>query len=198
MSYRILPTLTAVFLTFGLYADDSKHAEWNADNLVKTKLCMLCHKKEEVGDQVSVWKEGPHAHAFEALKSDKAKEVAAKMGVDDPTTSGKCLKCHSTAYGFTESRVTEDIALEEGVTCQTCHGPGKDYKSKTKHAKDPEKAKAELGLIEPTEANTCSRCHGSKDNPTHDPTRYKLKDGSTADFDFEQAWEKIKHTGPQK
>ena len=173
-------SLTVVFALFisHVYAS-TQDIEWHADKLVKEKMCTMCHSKDKVGDQVGKWKEGPHAKAFESLKTDKAKEVAAKMGIDDPTTAGQCLKCHSTAYGFTETVQTKMVDVEDGVTCQTCHGPGKDYIRV--HSKDAEKAHKELGLIKPNAQNTCLKCH-NENNPTH-----------TEDFDFDKAWEKIQH-----
>ena len=183
-------------LGFVLNMCHAADAAWDAENLVKSKLCMLCHKKDDVGNQTEAWQKSKHAKAFEVLASEKGKEVAKKAGVADPQTSGKCLKCHTTAYGFTEAAVTEDIEPKEGVTCQACHGPGSKYKSKTKHAKDPETAMKELGLVKITSA-VCERCH-NKNSPTHDPARYKLADGTTAGFDFKQAVEKIKHPVPKK
>src|SRR3989338_8648703 len=93
--------------------------------------CSLCHKKPEQGEQFKIWQETKHAQAFETLKTPEAKEQAAKLGIDDPSTSGKCLKCHSTAYWFSETKVTDVIPIEEGVSCESCHGPGKDYMKKS-------------------------------------------------------------------
>src|SRR3989338_8583672 len=83
--------------------------------------CSMCHKKPEQGEQFKIWQESVHAKAFETLKTPEAKEQGAKLGVDDPSTSGKCLKCHSTAYMFSEAKVTDAIAVEEGVSCESCH-----------------------------------------------------------------------------
>lgn len=177
-------------LSSGLIAGDDAHAALEGKNIIPTKMCMMCHRKADMGDQAGKWKAGPHAKAFDSLKTDEAKAVAAKLGVSDPTTSGKCLRCHSTAYGFTEERVSTKISPQDGVDCQSCHGAGKTYVMK--HKKDPAKAYAEMGLVKPNEANTCSRCH-NKDNPTYNPERYKKADGTTTDFDFEQAYQKIKH-----
>ncbi|OGV70606.1 MAG: hypothetical protein A3K19_06485 [Lentisphaerae bacterium RIFOXYB12_FULL_65_16] len=153
-------------------------AKWDPAQLVSETACKACHTPAKIGNQYGAWKDSAHARAFETLKSDAAKEVAKKAGVDDPTTSGKCLKCHSTAYGFTEASVTKDIPVESGVACQTCHGPAKAWKAK--HNKDAAAAKAD-GMIVPTAENTCLRCH-NKDNPT-----------DKGDFDFAKAAEKIKH-----
>lgn len=159
-------------------------AKWDPADLAKESTCKICHSKADKGDQFGVWQKSKHAKAFEALKSDKAKEVAKKAGVEDPTTSGKCLKCHSTAYGFTEAKVTDKIAVEEGVTCQTCHGPGDKYKTKGKHDQGIELAKKN-GMLVP-DANTCARCH-NKDNPT-DP----------GNFNFDEKKKEIAHPRPAK
>lgn len=175
-------------LMAGAWAQEAD-IDWDGDKLVKNKMCSMCHGKAQVGDQVSVWEEGPHAKAFETLKTDKAKEVAAKLGIDDPATSGECLQCHSTAYGFTKEKISDAVDVEEGVSCQSCHGPGKDYVRT--HRKDVEKAIAEQGLMKGTEA-TCKMCHNDN-NPTQNPEQYTLPDGTKVAFDFEQAYEKIKH-----
>ena len=150
---------------------------WDASKLVSEKACAACHGVK-LGDQAGIWAKGPHANAFKALASDKAKEAAKAAGVEDAQQSGKCLKCHSTAYGFTETKASAELAVEDGVTCQSCHGPAKDYK--LKHSKDLAAAKATLGLIVPT-AETCQKCH-NKENPTQ-----------KAEFDFAQAKAKIAH-----
>ena len=169
---------------------------WDADKLISNKLCEICHKKPESGDQFSIWTKGPHAHAFERLASDEAKKVAAKLGIADPQKSGRCLSCHSTAYGFTEKVVSKKVKVEDGVSCQSCHGPGADYKSKDKHGKNPAEAYAKLGLIKSTE-QSCRKCHNAS-SPTHDMTRYTKADGTKTDFDFVQALKKIAHPKPKK
>ena len=66
----------------------------------------MCHKKDEVGKQYKIWQDSKHAKAFETLGTQAAKDAGAKLGVTDPQTDGKCLKCHSTAYGLTDKKVT--------------------------------------------------------------------------------------------
>ena len=165
----------------------------DATKLIAEKSCKMCHAMAKKGDQWGVLANGPHAKAFELLKSEEAKAAGAKVGVEDPSTSGKCLKCHSAAYAFTETQATTEITPEEGVTCQACHGPAADYKSK--HGKDVATAKAELGLITPT-VETCLRCHNDQ-SPTHKDDRYTTVDGKKVHFDFEQAAKKIAHPKPE-
>ncbi len=139
--------------------------------------CAICHKTPKQGEQFGIWQQSAHAKAFDVLGTPEAKEQAAKMGVEDPQKSGKCLKCHSTAYGFTEEKVSQTIKLEEGVSCESCHGAGKDY-MKMSVMKNKDAAVA-AGLQIPDEA-TCRKCH-NENSPTFKP------------FDFKERWEKIKH-----
>ncbi len=166
--------------------------EPDASLYIGAKGCGICHKKDESGNQLKLWQEGPHAKAFETLGTPKAKEVGAKLGVTDPQQSGKCLRCHSTTYNFTEQAKVEKIKPEEGVSCESCHGPGKKYMGKTV-MKDREKCIAN-GMVYPA-TKSCPSCHNEQ-NPTHNPERYTTKDGKKVDFDAEQAAEKIKHPNP--
>lgn len=190
---------TAIVLTIacvaGLTAGVQAVEIPDASLYVGTKKCKMCHKKEDVGAQFTKWEAGPHSKAFESLASDKAKEVAAKMGIDDPQASGKCLKCHSSAYNFTEEKQTDAFELAEGVSCESCHGAGANYKKKD-IMKDRAKAIAG-GMIYPAKEKMCTVCHTKDGNPTWDETKYKLADGSTTGFDVEQAYEKMKHERPE-
>jgi len=61
------------------------------------------------------------------------------------------------------------LTMEEGVSCESCHGPGSEYK-KMSIMKDREKAIAN-GLIIPEE-KVCLVCHNEK-NPFFKPFDYK-------------------------
>ena len=100
-------------------------------DLVSVKKCAMCHKKDAKGNQYAKWQSMGHAKAYERLATEEAKAVGAKLGIDDPQSSGACLKCHSTAYYFTEELQTTEVSLENGVSCQSCHGPGANYKKKS-------------------------------------------------------------------
>ena len=169
-------------------------ADRDAANFVGVKMCGICHKKEDIGDQLAKWKAGPHSKAYELLGTPEAKAAGAKLGVSDPQKSGKCLKCHSTAYNWTETVQTEKVNVEDGVVCESCHGPGKTYMSKsTMSSRD--KAVA-AGLVYPA-SKSCTLCHNDS-NPAWKADRYTTKDGKKVGFDFEQAFAKIAHPIPAK
>lgn len=148
--------------------------------------CKLCHKKAEDGDQYDQWLKTDHAKAFATLASEKAKTEAAKQGIADPQKEPKCLKCHATAAGAADL-TTEKITMEEGVSCESCHGPGSGYyKKKTMEdlAAGTVDAKS-VGLVKPTEA-VCKTCHTPEGN-----SFYK-------EFVFAEYVKKIAHPIPPK
>lgn len=161
--------------------------------LISVKKCAMCHKKEDKGNQYGTWQSMGHAKAYELLGTEEAKAVGAKLGIDDPQSSGQCLKCHSTAYFFTEELQTTEVALENGVSCQSCHGPGADYKKKS-IMKSLEESIAN-GMVYPAKEKSCTRCHNDT-GPTWDPNRYTLPSGEKTGFDVIQAYEMIKHERP--
>lgn len=152
-------TIIIILAVATLWTFNSFAAGRDAADLVGVKTCGICHKKDDSGNQLAKWQASPHAKAFETLGTDKAKEAGKKVGVDNPQTSGKCLKCHSTAYNLTETVQTEKIKVEEGVSCESCHGPGNKYKAKTT-MEDRAKSVA-AGLIHPA-TESCKLCHNAE------------------------------------
>ena len=148
---------------------------------------------DETGNQYGKWQAMSHSKAFELLGTEEAKAVAAKLGIDNPQTSGQCLKCHSTAYYFTDARQSEAVAIEDGVSCESCHGPGADYKAKAIMEKR-EDAIAN-GLVYPAKEKSCTLCHNDT-SPTWNPERYTTASGGKTGFDVAQAYEKVKHERP--
>jgi hypothetical protein len=154
----------------------------NAANYVGSGGCK-CHM------QTVIWEQSLHAQAFAVLATPQAKAIAAKLKIDNPQKSGKCLKCHSTAYHFSERIQTGKIKPVEGVSCESCHGPGKAYAPNDIMKK--RKSAIEAGLIYPA-TRSCELCHNDQ-SPTWKADRYTTKDGKQIGFDAEQAYEKIKH-----
>jgi len=200
---HLIATISAVFTLALAGMLSSVNAAEKTHDFVGAKKCKMCHNKPKVGDQYKIWLDTKHAKAFESLASEDAKKAAKKAGVKDPQKSGKCLKCHSTAYNHQETiaknlKVKKStgepyLTVEEGVSCETCHFAGSDYKKK-KIMKD-EKLAVANGL-NPEPKKMCLKCHNDE-SPFWDPARFKLADGKTAGFDFDQAWEKIKHLRPK-
>jgi hypothetical protein len=136
--------------------------------------CKTCHKSEKRGKQFPIWEESKHSKSFAALTSE---EVKAK--VPDAPENPNCLKCHSPLY----EKAPE--LKEEGITCEVCHGPGSAYKKLSIMKSREESVKNGLIIYDSLEAikAQCLSCHEN----AHEKT-----------FDFEAAWEKMKHPVPEE
>ena len=178
---KLLFVVCTVAVTTILIGNTASADSRDPANYVGTKMCSICHKKDDSGNQFAKWQDGLHAKAFQTLGTPAAKEVGKKLGVDDPQTSGKCLKCHATAYNFTESVATEKLKPEDGVGCESCDGPGKKYMSKST-MEDHAKAVA-ADMVYPA-TQSCKLCH----NP--ESPNFK-------GFDEKAMVEKIAHPDPK-
>lgn len=143
--------------------------------------CKPCHNKPATGDQYVKWVASPHAKALKSLSSQASLDYAKKNGIADPAKDAKCLKCHST-YDAVAANLRGGILATEGVSCESCHGPGSVYKAPT-IMKDLALSKKN-GLIEPTK-EVCLKCH-TKECPF-----YK-------EFNYEAASAKTSHKNPAK
>jgi hypothetical protein len=121
--------------------------------------CKMCHMTK--GKQYPTWSESKHAKAFETLKSEAALKIGKEKGIASPSTDEKCLKCHATAALATAS-LNGGIKNEEGVSCETCHGPGSNYKAPA--IMKNREACITNGMIIPDE-KLCIKCHNSE-SPT--------------------------------
>ncbi len=151
-------------------AEDAKPTFTGADG------CKKCHFKQHAS-----WKKTGMAKTFESLKPDAAAEKKTAAGLDpkaDYTKDPKCLKCHATGYGAESGYPAPPTAgaactpaeeerakLNQGVTCEACHGPGSLYGPyKKDHPNFKFEEIAKLGAVMPT-AETCMPCH-VKECPT--------------------------------
>lgn len=163
---------------------------------VGVEKCRTCHKKKLLGNQHAAWLKGPHARAYETLSNDRSLAIAREIGLPQPPNeSPECLRCHISAYGVPALRIANSLPREDGVGCESCHGPGRDYRKK-RIMSDREKAAAK-GLWDASHrAEVCEACH-NPDSPTYDPERYRLADGTTRGFDFEVAKTRVPHPIPE-
>ena len=177
MKKLFLLSLILIFvIAFTGVADDKKF------EYVGVKKCVMCHKSEKQGKQKDIWENSNHSKTYTQLSSKEGMAKAKVLGVEDPTKDAKCLSCHAPEFDKKELW-QKNFKLEDGVQCETCHGPGSEYKSK-KIMEDREQAIAN-GMLVPDE-KSCLTCH-KKDNPEHKGT-----------FDYKTSWEKIKHPVPDK
>ncbi len=153
-------------------------------SFVGVKSCVICHKSEKAGEQKSIWENSKHSKAYETLLTDKAALIATQNGfTTKPNETPDCLKCHATGYNVNESFLSNKFNIEDGVQCETCHGPGSDYKKKSIMQNKDKAVENGLMLYENPE-DLCITCHNAE-SPT------------AVDFIFAESWEKIKHEKPE-
>jgi hypothetical protein len=193
-------TLVALCLGLGLafaLSGDTVGASKGDHKYVGVNKCKTCHKKELIGNQFGKWQDAKHSKAFDTLKTDEAIKIAKEKGIAGPPhEADDCLKCHATGFGLkAEQLAKKPLKLSNGVQCESCHGPGKDYRKK-KVMSDHDKSIA-AGMWEPGEdEKICTECH-NEDATGWDPAKYELADGSKVGFDFEKAKEEIAHPIPE-
>lgn len=136
MNYKRIMFLFGLIILFsvGASAQDFKY--------VGASKCKMCHNKPDKGAQYDKWASSPHAKSMDALKGDEK-------------TNPTCIKCHSTA-GSVDNSLLAGLKVDEGVSCESCHGPGSAYKSAA-IMKNKQMALSK-GMVEPTE-ETCKACH---------------------------------------
>jgi len=150
----------------------------SAQKYIGADKCKMCHNKKEKGEQYNQWASTTHATAMKSLSSAKALEWAKANNVADPSKEAKCLKCHATT-GHIDASLISGITEAEGVSCESCHGPGSAYKAPA-IMKNREQA-LEKGLILPTK-EVCLKCHiPSPDSPFDKP------------FNFDTYYAKVTH-----
>ena len=162
--------LGLIFIT-GLYSQDFTY--------VGAAKCKICHKSEKQGQQFPLWEAQKHSKSFQAFSTEKAKEIAQSAGVENPAEDAKCLNCHGPLH----EKAAE--LKEEGVTCEVCNGPGSAYKKLNIMKDHAESVKNGLTDYETPDdvKKKCLTCHENAHGTT---------------FDFEAAWEKVKHPRPEK
>lgn len=150
-------------------------AEPKAHSFVGSSACKACHTGATKGAIYEGWEKTAHAKAFTVLPAEAKKNAA-------------CFPCHTTGFGKAGGYdpAAANAAKLEGVGCESCHGPGADYKGMSV-MKDPVKAK-EAGLITP-DAATCKGCHEGKVPEGHK---------ALAKFEFATAFKVIEHHVPKK
>ncbi len=152
--------------------------------------CGECHKQAH-----AVWKDTPHAHAFESLDpANKRKGFDRLRGVNrsyDP----ECIACHVSGwepeqyFRFETGFINEEFAGDDsekllqgllgGNQCENCHGPGNRHVEFIEAGND-EAAIKEVKVTLKQVESTCNQCHDGDNSPG---------------FQFEEYWEKVKHYG---
>jgi hypothetical protein len=184
--YKALSILLSIIILVSLTGfTKAANGEDGTHKYVGAKLCGMCHKSETVGKQYLIWEGSKHAQAYKTLTTPEADKIAKDLGhTTKAAETEACLKCHASGYNVDASLLTDKFNVFDGVQCETCHGPGSDYKSVSVMKDKNLAVKNGLKIYDNIEA-LCLKCH-NEESPA-----YK-------GFDFKEMWPKIQHSVPKK
>lgn len=152
---------------------DPRDKQWklaiDPHKVLGVQSCEKCHASE-----IQTWKRTPHSDTFLTLhRKPEAQKIADKLGIVNFKSDSNCIQCHYT-MGQVENRL-DAIA---GVSCESCHGPAKDWiavhndyggANATRALESPEHrnhrltTSIDLGMRNPVNvylvAQSCYRCH---------------------------------------
>lgn len=180
--------IATIFLSFFLIAftGNPTTSSSGGAKYVGVKKCGMCHKSK-TGNQFGIWKKTLHAKAYKTLLTDKANKIAKKKGLGKASEAKECLSCHVTGHNDASAVFDKHFKVENGVQCETCHGPGSKYKSK-KIMKNRDKAISKGLILFKDEAAIEAKCK----------TCHNKKSPSFKKFEFKKMWAKIAHPLPKK
>lgn len=105
--------------------------------------CARCHTEPQAQDKIAdeqrhrrtdfvllteyvTWKErDKHSQAYLALQNERSQRMGKLLGVDVTTAAAGCIACH--AMPFAEERRGDQFRIEDGVSCDGCHGPSSEW-----------------------------------------------------------------------
>lgn len=171
-------TLLLVLLICGLPGGgaDAAPAVGRASVGVASCAGSTCHGRMEGDgkvvrqDELMRWQEpstpgGAHSRAFAVLSGTRSRQIAATLGLGDPTAAPACLGCHSTPAAERGAR----FLPQDGVGCEACHGPAGGWIASHYAVGASHWANVAAGMI-PLErpqarASVCLDCHFGSDRP---------------------------------
>lgn len=171
---RLVPTFPALLLF--VLAATTAHSEDHA-RFVGAGSCSSsnCHGASSprtgsniLQNEYTTWqKHDRHAQAWLVLKESAAKRIGEHLGIASVEKEPMCLRCHAT-YSQDPAHFKTEFNVEDGVTCETCHGAAEHYLSAHTERGATHTKNLELGMLDlaplSNRAQFCSTCHyGSED-----------------------------------
>ncbi len=182
------PILAVLLMAFVSFVGFTTNKSQPAHKYVGAEVCGMCHRIPKSGEQFQKWQASRHSQAMKVLTTPAALKIAKARGVrGSPDQSPECLKCHQTAYDVPATMLGPRFNKEDGVQCETCHGPGSDYMKMNimKNVKEVEaNGLTVLSVTNGSAEKFCETCH-NKQSPNF------------TGFDFKKMWVEIAHPIPR-
>jgi len=172
-----------LLISLSALAQQAKHPVY-----VGARVCGSCHDGQGMGNQYSRWLLTKHARAYTSLSKPEALQIARLSGIPEPPDKAMlCLGCHATAAEAEPWERDPTFAIEDGMQCEKCHGPGSEYA--TAEVMSDREAAMKAGLRMPTK-EWCAKCHFVKGSHV---AVHKLPQ-----LNIEEALKTIAHPLPEK
>ncbi len=109
----------------------------------------------------------PHSQAYDVLRNDESKAIAARLGLRAAHTAKICLDCH--ADNVASDKRGEKFQLSDGVGCEACHGGAENWLSSHYNLPVITHADSVAAGLYPSDklskrANLCLSCHLGNDD----------------------------------
>lgn len=165
---------TALLILFAMQSDPqpAQNRPHRAGSYVGVASCAgsSCHgstrpleRTEILQNEYYTWlNTDRHAQAYNVLFNDESALIARNMKLRQSAYEARiCLDCH-TLYVPTQVQ-TGRIDLEDGVSCEGCHGPAGGWLAQHTESGWTHEQSVERGMIElrdiPTRGRLCLTCH---------------------------------------
>ena len=122
-------------------------------------------------DELRRWQEpsspaGAHSRALSAIAGLRGRQIAATLGLGDPTAAPACIGCHATQ---TAGKRGARFQQSDGVGCESCHGPASGWIASHYAVGGTHAANVARGMT-PLErpdvrASVCLDCHFGSSRP---------------------------------
>jgi Zn-finger protein len=165
------------FLILLALASSSHGAETLSNNIAQPKFlgsqscsASSCHGGAgDKSNQYTIWstRDFHHARPYATLQTARSERLAEVLKISDPTQSARCTVCHAPFQTVPAERLSKEVKIAEGISCETCHGPAENWiRSHTRpdytYADRVAAGMRDLKNLY-VRANTCVACHQNID-----------------------------------
>jgi hypothetical protein len=108
-----------------------------------------------------------HTRAYTILLDARSARIGEALGIAQPPSSARCTVCHSPFQSVGVDRLTSTARLDEGVSCENCHGAAEPWlrghtRSDWTYATSVSAGMHDLRNLY-VRANACVACHQNVD-----------------------------------
>lgn len=145
----------------------------NAPRFLGSQSCATsgCHGGAgELSKQVTVWRQYDvhFQRPVATLTTARSERLAQVLKIADPTKDARCTACHAPLQTVPAERLSPDVKIMAGVSCENCHGPAENWLLSHTRKDYTHEDRVHAGMRDLknpyVRANTCVACHQNVDS----------------------------------